>query len=94
MESDEEQVTKFNEPVDELEQGGGKEVGREREGEESEGSFRSCADLTSANRGGEEAVVEDDTTSEESDEGDYYWQSNLATIGEEEETNSLEYANP
>lgn len=94
MESDEEQVTKFNEPVDELEQGGGKEVGREKESEESEGSFRSCADLTSANRGGEEAVVEDDTTSEESDEGDYYWQSNLATIGEEEETNSLEYANP
>lgn len=72
-ESDEEQVTKFNEPVD--------------------GSEKGEADLTSANRG-EEAIMEDDTTSEESDEGDYYWQSNLATIGEEEETNSLEYANP
>ncbi|XP_043466542.1 uncharacterized protein LOC122501268 [Leptopilina heterotoma] len=36
---------------------------------------------------------DDDDTSEESDAGDYYWQSNLATIGEEEETNSLEYNN-
>nr|XP_033334260.1 uncharacterized protein LOC117225055 isoform X1 [Megalopta genalis] len=34
--------------------------------------------------------VEDDDTSDDSDD-DYYWQSNLATIGEEEETNSLEY---
>ncbi|XP_076640886.1 PDZ domain-containing protein big bang [Halictus rubicundus] len=44
------------------------------------------------NRGRSEkdSVEDDDTTSEESDD-DYYWQSNLATIGEEEETNSLEY---
>lgn len=38
-----------------------------------------------------EAAEEGDTT-DESEDGDYYWQSNLATIGEEEET-SLEYAN-
>lgn len=34
---------------------------------------------------------DDDEMSDESD--DYYWQSNLATIGEEEEINSLEYDN-
>lgn len=39
-----------------------------------------------------EEVVEEGDTSDESDDGDYYWQSNLATIGEEEET-SLEYVN-
>jgi len=38
----------------------------------------------------EEIMEEEDT--DESDDGDYYWQSNLATIGEEEET-SLEYVN-
>ncbi|XP_018302015.1 uncharacterized protein bbg isoform X1 [Mycetomoellerius zeteki] len=35
---------------------------------------------------------EEEDTTDESDDGDYYWQSNLATIGEEEET-SLEYMN-
>jgi hypothetical protein len=35
---------------------------------------------------------EEDLT-DESDGDDYYWQSNLATIGEEEENNSLEYEN-
>ncbi|XP_066589748.1 uncharacterized protein bbg [Prorops nasuta] len=40
-----------------------------------------------------EDIFEEEDTSEESDDGDYYWQSNLATIGEEEETNSLEYTN-
>ncbi|XP_072756294.1 LOW QUALITY PROTEIN: uncharacterized protein Bbg [Anoplolepis gracilipes] len=41
----------------------------------------------------DEEVVEDGDTTDESDDGDdYYWQSNLATIGEEEET-SLEYVN-
>lgn len=39
-----------------------------------------------------EEVVEEGDTTDESDDGDYYWQSNLATIGEEEET-SLEYVN-
>ncbi|KAK0161816.1 hypothetical protein PV327_008228 [Microctonus hyperodae] len=45
------------------------------------------------------AINEEDQTQDESesssdsdcDENDYYWQSNLATIGEEEETPSLEY---
>lgn len=41
----------------------------------------------------EEIMEEEEDTSDESDDGDYYWQSNLATIGEEEETNSLEYMN-
>lgn len=87
-ESDEEQVTKFNEPVDELDEAGrGEAVGR-RESEE----FR--ADLASADRVQDRCREDEDDTSEESDEGDYYWQSNLATIGEEEETNSLEYASP
>lgn len=40
----------------------------------------------------DEEIMEEDTT-DESDDGDYYWQSNLATIGEEEEINSLEYVN-
>lgn len=35
-------------------------------------------------------MVEDDVM-DESDGEEYYWQSNLATIGEEEENNSLEY---
>lgn len=39
-----------------------------------------------------EEVMEEEDTTDESDDGDYYWQSNLATIGEEEET-SLEYVN-
>lgn len=39
-----------------------------------------------------EEVMEEEDTTDESDDGDYYWQSNLATIGEEEET-SLEYMN-
>ncbi|XP_031833536.1 PDZ domain-containing protein big bang isoform X2 [Nomia melanderi] len=44
------------------------------------------------NRGrNEKESIDEDDTSDESDD-DYYWQSNLATIGEEEETNSLEYA--
>ncbi|XP_067209237.1 uncharacterized protein bbg isoform X2 [Linepithema humile] len=41
----------------------------------------------------DEEIVEDEETTDESDDGDYYWQSNLATIGEEEETTSLEYMN-
>lgn len=41
----------------------------------------------------DEITKEQEDTSDESDDDDYYWQSNLATIGEEEETNSLEYAN-
>ncbi|XP_018338984.1 PREDICTED: uncharacterized protein LOC108746609 isoform X2 [Trachymyrmex septentrionalis] len=39
-----------------------------------------------------EEITEEEDTTDESDDGDYYWQSNLATIGEEEET-SLEYMN-
>jgi len=39
-----------------------------------------------------EEIMEEEDTTDESDESDYYWQSNLATIGEEEET-SLEYMN-
>ncbi|XP_039305826.1 uncharacterized protein LOC105195115 isoform X2 [Solenopsis invicta] len=39
-----------------------------------------------------EEVMEEEDTTDESDDGEYYWQSNLATIGEEEET-SLEYVN-
>ncbi|XP_071569467.1 uncharacterized protein Bbg isoform X2 [Temnothorax nylanderi] len=39
-----------------------------------------------------EEIMEEEDTTDESDDGDYYWQSNLATIGEEEET-SLEYVN-
>ncbi|XP_058789012.1 uncharacterized protein LOC131662983 [Phymastichus coffea] len=40
----------------------------------------------------EQIVKEHNEPSDESDDGDdYYWQSNLATIGEEEENNSLEY---
>jgi len=39
-----------------------------------------------------EEITEEEDTTDESDDGDYYWQSNLATIGEEEET-SLEYVN-
>lgn len=38
-------------------------------------------------------AVDEDEVTDESDGDDYYWQSNLATIGEEEETNSLEYEN-
>lgn len=34
---------------------------------------------------------EDDVDDDEDNGDDYYWQSNLATIGEEEETTSLEY---
>ena len=40
-----------------------------------------------------EEEMEDDNDSSGESDGDYYWQSNLATIGEEEETNSLEYNN-
>ncbi|EZA48959.1 hypothetical protein X777_12405 [Ooceraea biroi] len=40
----------------------------------------------------DEEIVEEEDTTDESDDG-YYWQSNLATIGEEEETTSLEYVN-
>ncbi|XP_012522730.3 uncharacterized protein LOC105828784 [Monomorium pharaonis] len=39
-----------------------------------------------------EEVMEEEDSTDESDDGNYYWQSNLATIGEEEET-SLEYVN-
>lgn len=39
-----------------------------------------------------EEIMEEEEDTDESDDGDYYWQSNLATIGEEEET-SLEYVN-
>ncbi|XP_043522725.1 microtubule-associated protein futsch-like [Frieseomelitta varia] len=112
-----EQITKFNEPIDELED---KVVGSEslersrdidppvknedtshglRESSESEDSFRSCNDisvhaLTTNRAQSNNEITDEEDTSEESDEGDYYWQSNLATIGEEEETNSLEYTNP
>ncbi|KAF7989856.1 hypothetical protein HCN44_008530 [Aphidius gifuensis] len=47
--------------------------------------------------GNEEVETRFDSEGEEEDDDeedngdDYYWQSNLATIGEEEETNSLEY---
>lgn len=40
-----------------------------------------------------EDLVDEEDVSDESDGDDYYWQSNLATIGEEEENNSLEYEN-
>lgn len=40
----------------------------------------------------DEEIMEEEDTTDESDDG-YYWQSNLATIGEEEETTSLEYVN-
>lgn len=40
-----------------------------------------------------EMMEDEEDTTDESDDGEYYWQSNLATIGEEEETNSLEYVN-
>ncbi|XP_046751419.1 uncharacterized protein LOC124414508 [Diprion similis] len=41
-----------------------------------------------------EVVCNDDEDSTDDSDGDsYYWQSNLATIGEEEETNSLEFTN-
>ncbi|CAD1475604.1 unnamed protein product, partial [Heterotrigona itama] len=108
-----EQITKFNESIDELEdkqQSVGCEgfdrsreidppevksedtsLGR-RESSGSEDSYRSCNDISCAQSNNE--ITDEEDTSEESDEGDYYWQSNLATIGEEEETNSLEYTNP
>lgn len=97
MEDSDEQVTKFNEPVDEESEE--KVDSTRRESDESEGSYRSCVDESSGDRPaviptGEQPMEDEDETSEESDEGDYYWQSNLATIGEEEETNSLEYATP
>ncbi|XP_017788378.1 PREDICTED: serine-rich adhesin for platelets-like [Habropoda laboriosa] len=118
-ESDEEneQVTKFNEPIDESSDTGSvrnesldrpREVcspvktdifGR-RESEDREDCYRSHNDINrdmrslNLNRGrNEDETMDEDDSSEESDEGDYYWQSNLATIGEEEETNSLEYMN-
>ncbi|KAK1131013.1 hypothetical protein K0M31_017316 [Melipona bicolor] len=109
-----EQITKFNEPIDELEDR--ESVGSEslersrdtdppvkndgrRESSESEDSYRSCNDisvhpLTTNRAQSNNEITDEEDTSEESDEGDYYWQSNLATIGEEEETNSLEYTNP
>ncbi|XP_076676060.1 PDZ domain-containing protein big bang isoform X3 [Andrena cerasifolii] len=64
---------------------------------DDEDSYRSLNDVDHgtrnlpANRGRNEESIEEDDTTDESDEDDYYWQSNLATIGEEEETNSLEY---
>lgn len=67
-----------------------------RESEDDE-TYRSLDEINDdmknpdVNRMLEEVVEEGDTT-DESDDGDYYWQSNLATIGEEEET-SLEYVN-
>ncbi|XP_046628688.1 serine-rich adhesin for platelets-like [Neodiprion virginianus] len=43
---------------------------------------------------GDAEVCNDDEDSTDDSDGDsYYWQSNLATIGEEEETNSLEFTN-
>ncbi|XP_043601996.1 serine-rich adhesin for platelets isoform X2 [Bombus pyrosoma] len=111
-----EQVTKFNEPIDE--QDDKKDVRSEnldrpreigspikadilgrRESSESEDSYRSCNDisvhsLTNGCTQNNKEIIDEEDTSEESDDGDYYWQSNLATIGEEEETNSLEYTNP
>lgn len=43
----------------------------------------------------ENPEIERDSTSDDSEDNgdDYYWQSNLATIGEEEENSSLEYTN-
>ncbi|XP_017878214.1 uncharacterized protein LOC108623881 [Ceratina calcarata] len=100
-----EQVTKFNEPIEEQDdkdfisenlEANEREIYGRRESNESDDSYRSCNDISlrsiSRNSSNEETIDEDDTT-DESDEGDYYWQSNLATIGEEEETNSLEYTN-
>ncbi|KAK2579467.1 hypothetical protein KPH14_010781 [Odynerus spinipes] len=74
-----------------------------RESEEDDETYRSLDEVnddlrnTGVNRvfaeqDGRQDSLEEDDTSDESDDGDYYWQSNLATIGEEEETNSLEYA--
>jgi len=40
----------------------------------------------------DDEMMEEEDTTDESDDG-YYWQSNLATIGEEEEITSLEYVN-
>ena len=37
--------------------------------------------------------VDEEEITDESDGEEYYWQTNLATIGEEEENNSLEYEN-
>ncbi|CAL7936831.1 unnamed protein product [Xylocopa violacea] len=110
QDSDEEneQVTKFNEPIDDQDDEDPEGIenfdrsvgsptakdmlGRRRESEESEDSYRSCLTGNDRSQSNRESIDEDDT-SDESDEGDYYWQSNLATIGEEEETNSLEYTN-
>ncbi|XP_015431431.1 PREDICTED: uncharacterized protein LOC107187771 [Dufourea novaeangliae] len=69
--------------------------GHEDDGDESYSSLndinRNVRNLR-GNRGrNEKDNIEEDDTSDESDD-DYYWQSNLATIGEEEETNSLEYS--
>lgn len=117
FDDEEEQITKFNEPIDELEDKESVEesfdrsreidspvknedisLGR-RESSGSDDSYRSCNDisvhaLTTSRAQSNNEITDEEDTSEESDEGDYYWQSNLATIGEEEETNSLEYTNP
>ncbi|XP_014217686.1 uncharacterized protein LOC106646158, partial [Copidosoma floridanum] len=47
--------------------------------------------LLDAIRDGAKESMDEGEISDESDGEDYYWQSNLATIGEEEENNSLEY---
>ncbi|XP_076620100.1 PDZ domain-containing protein big bang isoform X1 [Colletes latitarsis] len=94
-EESDEAITRFNDCIDTQydRQGFGKQESDEEE------SYRSLNDVDrdlrnlEGNRGrDEQGSVEDDETSDESDDDDYYWQSNLATIGEEEETNSLEYA--
>ncbi|XP_012136512.2 PDZ domain-containing protein big bang isoform X2 [Megachile rotundata] len=100
-EEEHEMSTKFNEPIDfqcETTDRSDDTVSSSIDGRSIQDSYRSCNDIgprepTVNGTGNEKGSVEDDDTSEESDDGDYYWQSNLATIGEEEETNSLEYTN-
>ncbi|XP_029036193.2 serine-rich adhesin for platelets [Osmia bicornis bicornis] len=104
-EEEHEMSTKFNEPIDmqsEASDHSGEMDSPSKtnafDRREIEDTYRSCNDINlhdlNVNRTrNEKENVEEEDTSEESDDGDYYWQSNLATIGEEEETNSLEYTN-
>ncbi|XP_053973309.1 uncharacterized protein LOC128873635 [Hylaeus volcanicus] len=106
-EESDEAITRFNDCVDNQYEGqpcknensaGSRDIDSPLRENDDEESYRSLDDVqrdlrnSVANRSRDKREdIEDEDTTDESDDDDYYWQSNLATIGEEEETNSLEY---
>ncbi|OXU29178.1 hypothetical protein TSAR_000293 [Trichomalopsis sarcophagae] len=69
----------------------GQDVSQMDEGSRVDEELAAEMRIVDRRRNDEKNLVNDEDVSDESDGDDYYWQSNLATIGEEEENNSLEY---